>query len=90
MTSGEAMAGAKVQVETVTRPVLIVVPKGSYTGTIPRLRGKGVPSKGATGDHLIELQVFLPDQPDDMLVQSITAWEAKHAYNSPKKQGALT
>ena len=90
VTIGEAMAGAKVQVETLTGPVQLVVPKGSNTGTILRLRGKGVPSKGVTGDHLIELQVFLRDQPDDVLVQSITEWEAKHAYNPRKKQGTLT
>lgn len=90
VTIGEAMAGAKVQVETVTGPVQLVVPNGSNTGTVLRLRGKGVLSKGVTGDHLIELQVFLPDQPDNVLVQSITEWEAKHAYDPRKKQGAQT
>lgn len=81
VTMGEAMAGAKVPVPTVTGDVQLTVPKGSNTGTILRLRGKGVPSKAGHGDHLVELRVMLPDQPEDDFVQSITEWEAKHPYN---------
>lgn len=88
VTPGEALAGAKVRVATVSGPVELTVPKGSNTGTILRLRGKGVPSAGGTGDHLVELQVVLPKHPDEELVRSVTEWEAKHPYDPRKSQGA--
>ena len=88
VTPGEALAGAKVRVETVSGPVELAIPKGSNTGRILRLRGKGVPSTAAKGDHLVELQVVLPDRPDDELVRCVTEWEAKHPYDPRKSQGA--
>ena len=88
VTPGEALAGAKVRIATVSGPVELAVPKGSNTGKIMRLRGKGVPSTGGKGDHLVELQVMLPDHPDDELVRCITEWEAKHAFDPRKRQGA--
>ena len=88
VTAGEAMAGAKVHIATVSGPVQLAVPKNSNTGTILRLSGKGVASKGGTGDHLVELKVMLPDRPDDELVRSITEWEAKHPYDPRKMQEA--
>lgn len=88
VTPGEALAGAKVRVATVSGPVDLAVPKGSNTGTILRLRGKGVPSSGGKGDHLVELQVILPDRPDDELVRCVSEWEAKHPYDPRKGQEA--
>ncbi len=87
VTAGEAMAGAKVPAATVTGDVQLTVPKGSNSGTVLRLRGKGVPSKAGPGDHLVELRVVLPGHPDDEFVQSITEWEAKHPYNPRTAQG---
>ena len=88
VTLAEAMAGAKVAVETVTGTVNLAVPKGSNTGTILRLRGKGVPSKGGYGDHLVEVRVSLPASPDDVFIRSIVEWEAKHPYDPRKELGA--
>lgn len=88
ITPGEALGGAKVRVATVVGPVDLVVPKGSNTGTMLRLRGKGVPSSGGKGDHLVELQVILPDHPDAELVRCVTEWEAQHPYDPRKGQEA--
>ncbi len=88
VTLGEAMAGAKVAVATVSGSVNLTVPKGSNTGTKLRLRGKGAPTKGGSGDHIVELRVMLPDQPDDALVQAVVDWEAKHPYDPRKEPGA--
>lgn len=88
VTPGEALAGAKVRVETVSGSVELAVPKGSNTGAILRLRGKGVRSNQGKGDHLIELQVVLPNHPDDELVRCVTEWEAKHPYDPRKQQEA--
>ena len=87
ITIGEALAGARLRVSTVSGAVEFSVPKGSNTGTVLRLRGKGVPSLGGDGDHLVELHVVLPDAPDEDLVRCVTDWEAKHPYNPRAKQG---
>ncbi len=81
LTLGEALAGAKLPVETVNGVVQLTIPRGSKSGSILRLRGKGVPSKSGHGDHLVELQVILPDHPDDALIKAVTEWEAKHPYH---------
>ncbi len=86
VTAGEALAGAKVRVDTVSGVVELAIPKGSNTGTILRLRGKGVPSKDRSGDHLVELQIVLPEHPDEDLVRFITEWEAKYPYDPRKRQ----
>jgi hypothetical protein len=36
----------------------------------------------------VELQVVLPDHPDEELVRGITEWEAKHPYDPRTKQEA--
>jgi len=88
VTPGEALAGTKVRVDTITGPVEVAIPKGSNTGRVLRLRGRGVPSSRGAGDHLVELQVVLPQRPDEELVKAITEWEAKHPYNPRQAQGA--
>jgi DnaJ-class molecular chaperone len=87
VTPGEALAGAMVRVPTVSGPVQLRVPKGSNTGSILRLRGKGATSPQGKGDHLLELRVVLPEHPDEELVRSLTEWEAKHPYDPRKQQG---
>jgi DnaJ-class molecular chaperone len=87
VTIGEALAGAKLPVQTVTGTVQLTIPKGSNTGSMLRLRGKGVPAKSGPGDHLVELQVVLPDHADEEFVQAVAEWEAKHPYNPRKTEG---
>jgi DnaJ-class molecular chaperone len=88
VTPGEALGGSKVRVATVSGPVDLTIPKNSNSGTVLRLRGRGVPSKGGKGDHLVKLQIVLPDNPDEELVGCITDWEAKHPYNPRKDMEA--
>jgi len=88
VTPGEALSGSKVRVSTVSGPVDLTIPKNSNSGTVLRLRGKGVPSKGGKGDHLVELQIVLPDNPDEELVGCITEWEAKHPYDPRREMEA--
>lgn len=81
LTLGEALAGTKLPVETISGVVQLTIPRGSKAGSILRLRGKGVPGKSGDGDHLVELQVILPDHPDDALIKAVTDWEARHPYH---------
>ncbi len=87
VTLGQALGGAKLDVETVSGIVSVTVPKGAQTGTRLRLRGKGVSAKSGTGDHVIELRVILPEDADDEFVRAVVEWEAKHPYDPKMKLG---
>ena len=55
------MLGAKVRVPTVDGPVMLTVPKGSSSGKVLRLKGKGFTAKdGSRGDQLVQLTVDMP------------------------------
>lgn len=78
----EAVLGAKVSVPTPTGPVMMTVPKGSNTGSVLRLRGKGVPRAGrARGDEYITLKVVLPEKPDPELEAFVAGWNAGKTQN---------
>lgn len=85
VTLNEALSGATVQVDTVTGPVSLKIPKQSNTGRVLRLRGKGVQGR-TKGDQLVELQVVMPPHPDAELENLISEWERKHPYN-PRRGG---
>jgi DnaJ-class molecular chaperone len=85
ITLSEALSGGPVQVDTITGPVSLKIPKHSNTGRVLRLRGKGVQGR-AKGDHLAELQVVMPPQPDERLADFIAEWEREHPYN-PRQGG---
>ena len=77
------------RVETVTGPVVLKIPRGSNSGRLLRLRGKGVPDPRSAqrGDHLVELRVVLPEEPDAELERLVTDWEAKHPYDPRQSTG---
>jgi DnaJ-class molecular chaperone len=61
VTLKEAVLGAKVKVPTPEGPVMLTVPKGSSSGKILRLKGRGFTAKdGSRGDQLVQLAVDLP------------------------------
>lgn len=85
VTLSEAVLGARITVPTPTGPVTMTVPKGSNTGTVLRLRGKGVPSReGGHGNELVKLKVMLPEQPDAELETFAAGWQGGKAYH-PRK-----
>lgn len=92
VTLREAIAGAKVRVETLTGAVEVKIPKGSSSGRVLRLKGKGIPAArgAAAGDHLVEIRIMLPDRIDDELERAVTDWEAKHPYDPRKTSGGNT
>jgi DnaJ-class molecular chaperone len=85
ITFDEAVLGGKVEVPTTTGRVAVTVPAGANTGQILRLKGKGVKTKGGTGDQLVKLSVVLPDRVDDDLKALAEAWRAKHSYDPRRK-----
>ena len=85
ITIDEAVLGGKVEVPTTTGRVAVTVPAGANTGQILRLKGKGVKTRGGTGDQLVKLSVVLPDRVDDDLKALAEAWRAKHSYDPRRK-----
>jgi DnaJ-class molecular chaperone len=75
----DALLGGKVTVPTPSGPVTMTVPKWSNSGTVLRLKGKGVPrSDGAHGDEYVTLKIMLPDKPDPELERLIAQWRSSH------------
>lgn len=82
----EAVLGAKIEVATATGRVALNVPKGTSSGTVFRLRGKGVRNltTGATGDQLVTVRIVLPETIDEQLSYFMSEWRQKHGYD-PRK-----
>jgi curved DNA-binding protein len=61
VTIAEAYHGAKVKVPTIDGSVALKVPEGTQSGSVVRLRGKGVARKGrAPGDLFVHFQIHIP------------------------------
>ena len=76
ITLSEAVLGARVKTPTPTGAVMLTVPKGSNTGAILRLKGKGVARRGGHGDELVKLKVMLPSEPNAELEAFLSTWAA--------------
>ena len=81
ITLTEAVLGSRVRVPTPTGAVTLTVPKGSNTGAVLRLKGKGVPRPGGHGDELVRLKVMLPSQPDAELEAFLANWKPGTNYD---------
>jgi DnaJ-class molecular chaperone len=81
VTLDEAVLGAKVKVPTVDGAVMLSVPKGSSSGKVLRLKGKGFTGRdGQRGDQLVTLMVDIP--PDDAdLTRFVEGWGARGKRN---------
>jgi DnaJ-class molecular chaperone len=77
----EAVLGGKVTVPTIDGRVTLTVPPGSNTGTVLRLKGKGVAgANGAKGDQLVTLKVVLPEN-DAELKKFVEKWGPRNGYD---------
>lgn len=86
VTLKEAALGAKVKVPTPTGAVMMSIPKGSSSGTVLRLRGKGAPRKsGGHGDELVILKLMLPAAPDAGLEEILSKWVPEREED-PRKE----
>lgn len=74
ITLKEAVLGGKVTIPTLDGKVALTVPPNSNTGTVMRLRGKGIKTKSGTGDLLARLQIVLPEKPDPDLKAFMEKW----------------
>jgi DnaJ-class molecular chaperone len=71
----EAVLGGKANVRTPTGTVTVKIPKWATTGTVLRLKGRGVARPdGSRGDEYVTLKVMLPERPDPELERLIVQW----------------
>lgn len=80
ITLKEALLGAKVQAPTLSGPVTLTVPPHSNSGSVLRLKSKGLPGSGAdaAGDLYVKLVVTLPDAPDAKLDEFVKHWPGEY------------
>lgn len=77
----EAVLGAKIKVPTVDGPVLLTIPKGSSSGRVLRVKGKGFHRRdGSRGNQLVRLLVDLPSG-DEQLEQFVRNWSTGKKIN---------
>lgn len=81
VTLAEAVLGARIRVPTPAGPVTLTVPKGSNTGAVLRLKGKGISRRGGHGDELVNLKVMLPTEPDPELEAFLSSWAPGTSYD---------
>ena len=68
ITVREAIQGAQIDVPTIHGPVKARIPAGTQSGQTFRIRGKGVNTKGGSGDHYYKVLVHVPKEaPDELL-----------------------
>jgi len=91
VTLPEAVLGTKIDVPTMNGPVTLTVPEGSNTGSILRLKGKGIKTNKSVngdnetiiGDQYVTLRVVLPTKPDQKFKNFIKTWFDEKPYKIP-------
>ena len=82
ITLYEAVLGGKVRVPTLGGAVELSIPKNTSSGRTFRLKGKGLPAKGAAaGDLFVTTRIILPDGNDAELEALMQKWRDAHPYN---------
>lgn len=76
----DAVLGGKVPVPTPEGTVSMTIPKGSNSGQVLRLKGRGAFAQGRRGDLLAKLAVTLPEAQDEALVRFAEDWRANRPY----------
>jgi DnaJ-class molecular chaperone len=74
VTLKEAALGAKVKVPTPEGAVMLTLPKGTSSGKVLRLKGRGFAAKdGKRGDQLVTVEIDIPSD-DGELQKFVESW----------------
>jgi len=87
VTLYEAVLGAKVRVPTLDGAVELAIPAGTSSGRTFRLKGKGLPGKGAAGDLHVAVRIVLPEKEDDALSELMKKWRDRKPYDPRNDMG---
>lgn len=87
ITVPDAVLGAKVEAPTPEGSVTLTVPKGSNTGAVLRLKGRGGVDAvtGKRGDLFARLAITLPEIIDPELEQFAERWRSERPYPARRK-----
>ena len=87
VTLREAVLGARIDIPTVAGPVAMTIPAGSNTGSVLRLRDRGLRNRktGLRGHQYITLKVVLPTAPEPDLVAFLQGWTPRRP-DTPRKE----
>ena len=80
----DAVLGGKVTVPTPEGKVIMSIPKGSNSGKVLRLKGRGAFADHQRGDLFAKLMVTLPEEADDLLVRFAEDWRKNRPYTPGK------
>jgi DnaJ-class molecular chaperone len=81
ITLYEAVLGGKVRVPTLGNAVELSIPKNTSSGRTFRLKGKGLPRAGTTGDLFVTTRIVLPDGNDAEFEALMEKWRDGQPYN---------
>ncbi|MEQ9491327.1 MAG: DnaJ C-terminal domain-containing protein [Alphaproteobacteria bacterium] len=82
ITIDEAILGGTVEIPTISGRVNLRIPPGSSSGSVLRLKGKGIHRVGEkAGDQRVTLSIVLPKTIDDELKTALETWRKAHPYN---------
>lgn len=83
ITIDEAILGAKIEIPALGGRVQLTIPKGTSSGQVLRLKGKGIKNAatGTSGDQLVTVRIVVPNKIDDELSEFLTAWREKNRYD---------
>lgn len=84
ITLSEAVNGGEIRVPTLDGNVMLRVPGGISSGTRLRIRGKGIPVRGKTGERgnlYVKIKIVLPTALDEDLKKAVSEFEKRHPYD---------
>lgn len=89
VTLREAVLGGRIEVPTIDGSVALTIPENSNTGTVLRLKGRGIRDRksGVRGDQYVKLKVVLPEKSDEKLKEFLHHWTPKPAEDVRRKAG---
>jgi DnaJ-class molecular chaperone len=81
ITLYEAVLGGKIRAPTLGSAVELSIPKNTSSGRTFRLKGKGLPKPGSSGDLFVTTRIMLPEGNDAELEMLMQKWRDGHPYN---------
>jgi molecular chaperone DnaJ len=83
LSFGEAALGTKLEVPALKGTMTVTIPAGTQTGTVFRLKGKGVSDlqTGRTGDKFVKVNVVVPKKLSKEQKKLLSEWEKLEKKN---------
>lgn len=86
----DAVLGGRLPAPTPEGEVTLRIPKGTNSGSVLRLKGRGLAGQdGRRGDLFARVVVMLPEQPDAELVNFCEGWRRDRSYTAAKPGATL-